>query len=548
MNKFGTLFKMQLKEKIDLSFLKSKKQTLFKVIFSILGFAVITALAYLVLWLCQFLNLFSALNHVPLSLMSFILFIIFVLNLITCTVGLSKTLYYAKDNQVLVTYPVNPNVLFLSKMLVYYINEIKKAFSFVIPIFVAYGLLCGFSIIYFIWCPVMLVIFTAIPVLLGGLLSIPMNYIMGFLKRYPIVKIILIFLALVALVTGVVLIISMIPENINLIKSWTYVAKAIRNFLSSFIKIFYPFYALVIFLCGKYENMTTTLFTEYSYIVLLVMLAVIVVLIGINLITSRPLYLRMITKQFEFNKNTELKNKKNKAHGKFLSTCLYEAKKNLRDTSVLSVSIATTLIAPIAILLLNTIYSAISTRLLGDYFTISFNILIIMLFVLAHNLNVSSVYSRDGEALYLNKIKPNSPFVVLFPRLFYNFAFTLLILIASCLVFFTYSTLSVIECILLFFAMLFIALTHMVWSAEIDFLNPKSNVFKTEGMAGINPNELKSMILMFLMAGLTFGITLFLLIDAMKYVWLKLFIISLALLALRLYLFYIKSKTLFKEM
>ena len=64
MSKFKTIFMMQLKEKLDLSFLKSKKQTMFKVVFSILGFALITAVAFLILWLCQFLNLLSALNHI----------------------------------------------------------------------------------------------------------------------------------------------------------------------------------------------------------------------------------------------------------------------------------------------------------------------------------------------------------------------------------------------------------------------------------------------------------------------------------------------------
>lgn len=98
MNKFKTLFQMQLKEKLDLSFLKSKKQTLFKVVFAILMFVAITALAYLILWFCNFLNLFSALNQIPLSFMSFVYFIIFVLNVFTCTFGLSKTLYYSNDN------------------------------------------------------------------------------------------------------------------------------------------------------------------------------------------------------------------------------------------------------------------------------------------------------------------------------------------------------------------------------------------------------------------------------------------------------------------
>ena len=137
MDKFKTLFMMQLKEKLDLSFLKNKKQTMFKVVFAILGFIAITTVAYFLLSLCQMLNLFSALNHIPLSVMAVLLTVMFFLNLFTCTVGLSKTLFYGKDNLVLITYPVKPFIMFLSKMLVFYINEIKKTFTFLIPVFFA---------------------------------------------------------------------------------------------------------------------------------------------------------------------------------------------------------------------------------------------------------------------------------------------------------------------------------------------------------------------------------------------------------------------------
>lgn len=548
MNKFKTLFKMQLKEKLDLSFLKSKKQTLFKVVFSILIFVAITALAYFILWFCKFLNLFSALNHIPLSFMSFVYFVIFVLNICTCTLGLSKTLYYSNDNQVLVTYPVNSNSLFLSKMLVYYISEIKKCFTFTIPIFYAYGLLSSFSFMYYIWFLVMSVMLASIPVLIGGILSIPTYYIMLFLKRFPIIKIILVILVLIGLVAGVVYLIRLIPEDINLIKNWSFVARRVRDFLSSFNSIFYPFYAVIIFLCGNYQNFQTKLFTSYSYIVLLCALAIILLLIFLNYITSRPLYLKMITKQFEFYKSEPKVKSHNIKRDTIFSTCIYEARKCYRDTNLLSSSVATMIITPIAVLLLNSIYAAINTRLIGDYLTICFNVLIILILVLSHNINVSSIYSRDGEALYLNKTKPNSPIVILLPRLFYNFVVALITLTISSSIFFVNTNLGVGSCLLLFFAMLFVTCSHMVWSAEIDFLKPNSNVYKTDGIAGINPNELKSTFLAFIMSGLTFGIILFFLMDGLNYVWLKVFLIALVLLLFRIYLFYVKSRTLFREM
>ena len=547
LNKFKTLFLMQLKERLNLSFLKNKKQLLFKVIFAILGFVVVTAVAYLVLWLCQFLNIFSALNRIPISVMSVVLLVIFILNLFTCTVGLSKTLFYAKDNQVLVTFPVNGNMIYLSKMLVYYINEIKRTFSFVIPIFFAYGLLSALPFMYFIWMPVMLVIFAAVPVLIGGLLSFPMHYILKFLKRFPLIKTISALVLVTALVVGVVFLIEAIPEDINLIESWTAVSKAMRNFLTWFTEKFFIFYAFTIFLCGKFENLQSVLFTEYSWIVLLIMIAVILVLVALNYLISRPLYLRSIAKQFEFDVNRKRFKHQNVQRKTFLSTSIYESKRLIRDNGVLSTALTTLILTPIAVLLLCSIYAAINTRTMGDFFVAGFNILIILLFITASNINVSTIYSRDGEALFLNKTKPQKPFKILIPRLLFNSLISLIILTIAAPIFFINSSLSAGECVLAYFMMLFVILAHIIWSAEIDFLNPQTIRMRSEGILSGNPNEIKSTILAFALSAVSFGLILFFLMDGGNFVWLKLFFIAFALLALRAWLFYYKSKVLFKE-
>ena len=547
LNKFKTLFLMQLKERLNLSFLKNKKQLLFKVIFAILGFVVVTAVAYLVLWLCQFLNIFSALNRIPISVMSVVLLVIFILNLFTCTVGLSKTLFYAKDNQVLVTFPVNGNMIYLSKMLVYYINEIKRTFSFVIPIFFAYGLLSALPFMYFIWMPVMLVIFAAVPVLIGGLLSFPMHYILKFLKRFPLIKTISALVLVTALVVGVVFLIEAIPEDINLIESWTAVSKAMRNFLTWFTEKFFIFYAFTIFLCGKFENLQSALFTEYSWIVLLIMIAVILVLVALNYLISRPLYLRSIAKQFEFDVNRKRFKHQNVQRKTFLSTSIYESKRLIRDNGVLSTALTTLILTPIAVLLLCSIYAAINTRTMGDFFVAGFNILIILLFITASNINVSTIYSRDGEALFLNKTKPQKPFKILIPRLLFNSLISLIILTIAAPIFFINSSLSAGECVLAYFMMLFLILAHILWSAELDFLNPQTVRMRTEGILSGTPNEVKSTILAFALSAVSFGLILFFLMDGGNFVWLKLFFIALALLLLRGWMFYYKSKVLFKE-
>lgn len=542
MNKLKTLFLMQVKEKIDFSFLKSKKQIIFKVIFSIFGFALITALSYLVMFLCQFLNLFSALNRIPMTVMGVVFFVMFVLNLLTCMVGLSKTLYFSKDNQILITYPVNANALFLSKMLVYYIYEVKKNFSFIIPVFFAYGLISSMPFLYFLWFPLMITIFTLVPILLGALLSFPIYFILRFFQRFPIVKVVLTLILVAGIVTAVVFAINAIPEDINLIRSWGVISQAIRNFLSFFADKFFVFYAITIFLCGKFEGINHILFTEYSWIVLLIMLGAILVLVGLNYLISRPLYLKMSVKQFEFS-IIKPKVHQNLVRKKFWSSCVNETKKTLRDTNILSTTLATLIITPICILFLNSIYSAINTRLMGDYLAISFNVLIILLFTLAHNINVSNIYSKDGGAMMQNKLKPMSPTKVLTPYLVYNLVTTTLILVASVSVFLVNTDLSVLDSILLFFTLLFLSYIHIICSAEIDFLHPRD----LKSQANVNQNEVKSSILTFAISLIFFGVLFFFLLDGLNGVYLKLFCVVTLVLILRCWLFHYKARVLFKE-
>ena len=116
-----TLVLMQLKDKIDFSFLKSTKRTIFKVVTTLLKFAVITAIIYFAFYILSYLRLVSLLPGVPLNLFTALLTIMVSLSIIVCSFGLVKTLYHAKDNALLLTLPANRTTVFTSKLIVYYI-------------------------------------------------------------------------------------------------------------------------------------------------------------------------------------------------------------------------------------------------------------------------------------------------------------------------------------------------------------------------------------------------------------------------------------------
>ena len=74
--------------------------------------------------LCQNIGIFyySESPRIMILIVTFSL----VLSLVSCTKDLMLNLYFSEDNKVLITFPVNSNVIFLSKLIVFYFYEIKK--------------------------------------------------------------------------------------------------------------------------------------------------------------------------------------------------------------------------------------------------------------------------------------------------------------------------------------------------------------------------------------------------------------------------------------
>ncbi|MCD8206016.1 MAG: hypothetical protein LUD29_05330 [Clostridia bacterium] len=500
---FKTLFMMQIKEKFDWSFLKSPKQIAYKVIMAILGFAVITAFVYFVLWFCQYMHIFSPLDYTPLSVMAVLFLILFIFTLATCTVSLSRELYRSRDNQILLTYPVSSNMVFLSKMLVCFINEVKRTFYFLMPVFIAYAILAKLIWVAYIWIPVMLIVMTVFTVVFAGFLSLPINYVAWFFRKHASVRITTVAVLIAALIGVIIYIITLIPSSINFVSSWSRVSEIISNFLNWFTKNFYGCYAFVSFLCGKSYQLSVTFFSEFSYLVLICLLGLIAIFAALDVWISRKAYTKVIQREFEFDKKVVKEKKPNVKRSRFFSTFFYDGKRMLLDSSILTSLISVIVVTPIVVLLLNVVFSAIRTRLIGQHLVVMFNILIILLFAMSSNVWVSSIYSRDGNALTLEKTKPNKTFNILFTRLMLSFVSSLLVVLPSSIIFIYNAGVGVLDGFLIILIELLMVYSHLLWSAEIDFLHPRIELYQTAGTAARNPNETKSMILSFVLSIVT---------------------------------------------
>jgi len=542
-----TLVIMQLKDKIDFGFTRNKKSFWFRIIFMILGLVSLTALIYLAMFGSVFLNVFSLIGTFPISVVVVIFTVMQLLSILSCTNGLTKTLYFSLDNQLLLTFPVKSNLVFISKLIVFYIYEILKNIFFMLPLFFAFGLVNGLPIYFYFWVVFIMLIISMLPVVVGALLSIPAMFVRQFLKNFRAIQIFLVMVIMGALAYGVVNLISLIPANINIIESWGTTFWQIQDFLNAFVNIFLPFTYLTELIVGVRINLVSVLFTSQTFLILAGLISCIVVVLLLTYLIARPLFFKMASMPFEYKKKDNIRPKKNWKNKPFLSNLKKEFLISVRTPEVIYSNMAVYIMLPIAIFLLNTILAAMDTRMLGDYMSLAFNILMVLLVLLANNAQIASAYSKEGASGYMPKTTPTKQASTLLSKLVINAVLSTVSLIITICLISSITGLAVTASVLLFFTLLFINLGHMLWSAELDIMNPQYNLYSTYGQAVDNPNEKRSSTLAFLLSFLVFAVSIFLFIENINVAWIKIFFIGLAIFASRLYLYFTRIKVYYKE-
>ena len=170
-----------------------------------------------------------------------------------------------------------------------------------------------------------------------------------------------------------------------------------------------------------------------------------------------------------------------------------------------------------------------------------------MLFVLNTNIAISSLFSREGNASYLNKVNPANYSTLLSGKLILNATINIISIIISCIVINIGNSIGAMQTVILALSIIGIYLGHLFWSAEFDIMNLQNNYYQTTGSHHKNPNETKSVILGFICSAIFSFITFFLIKEDVRNVFYKLFFISLLFVSIRTYLFYTKIKLYYKE-
>ena len=564
--KIFTLVMMQLKDKWNFSFKTDKKGTLLKLSVYVILFAVVTAVAYLLMYLSAARFSIFVGNKIPLTAMGPLIAIVTLFEGISIFVGMTRSLFFAKDNTVLITYPVKSDYLFISKVIVYYIDAIKKSFTLLLPIIISFGIIYKFPFYYFFWILLLDILYVGFIVLICGLLSIPGFYILRFIDRNRFVKIIVALHVLAALIVGVVFIYNLIPSNINLIREYERFAKGLNDALYWFSTNFRFFTAVTRMFCGTRNGISSKPFSIYSWAGLLVMIAVITGLIFANKYLAKPFYTKMIATTGITNHESS-KAKKNRTRSEFKSILHYEIARIVRDEKLMVATIVCVTVMPLFTLLANKVYGSFNTSPRGDTLVYLFNFIFIFLVVASHNISASYIFSKDGPSWTVNKTMPTNPQLSLTLRLVYNIFVSLLIIIPSSIIFFYHhywadggissynathfgslrgflNSPSITFFILTIFTF---GVLHCFLSASYDYSNSENKDKADIGSEIVSTHELVSLGLAFLIMVIAALFIVIFMLTSTNATQLRLFIIASLITALGIYSFLRKVKLTYQE-
>lgn len=542
---------MQLKEQMNFKRLKTDNVKAFHILLSVVGailkFAAVTVLCVAFLLVSKILGLFSFQGlPVPDTVISLVFSVMLLLSVVSCTVGLTKAMYYAKDNAVLLTLPCTSLHVYLSKLIIFFIFEIKRNLSFLVPMFIAYYITHSYPAGAYVWmlfCMIWVSLFT---VAIGALFSIPTMWIANFFRQNKWIQMGGLVATVAAASVALFYAISLIPENIDLVAAWSTIYWQIQDFLSAYARNFSFLYDFTRMLLGETVNLKTTFPLAVTALRLLVLAGTSIAALAAGLLIVRPMFYKMASTPFEYLKKA-VKPKKNKERKKVWSSIYTNFLVTAKNTNAIFSNVGILISVPMLIFLLNKIFLAMKTREMGDHMIIAFNMLIILLIVLNSNCSIASLYSRDGQSSYLIKTLPSKYTLPVVAKLIPNTTFGAVAILATAPILKLTLPLATADIIHITLALEFIFLAHMFYSAELDLMNPQNQLYASVGSTVSNPNETKSTVSAFLISFLVAGVVFFLLFEGKGYVYVKLIGVSLGVLIYRTWMFFSMLKLYYKE-
>lgn len=533
---------------------REKKKALIKGVLCLLGFAVVAGISFVFFYLCKRFNIFSLLSIIPMSVPSIIVTILLVISFVASLSKVTDDLYFKEDNKVLLTLPTNGNTLFLSRLMVCYLNAYKRSLFLEIPFLVGYFIASSYPVymyfvVFIIWALVDLA-----SLLLASLFSVPLYYVKKALKTHTLANA-LVKTALTALVLALcILLITLIPNKIDIFSNWGFYFAKIQNWLNFYKNNLGFFYKASMLYLGNYTGFSFSFMSRSAIdglYFLIGVIALIVVCFISSLALASPLYLKLASGTGELqSKVRKKKETKERRSSPFMAQLKKEALLFFKDPSLSSGYIGTFVALPLIMSLIAKIFSAMDLNSRGQAYVQTVLLLITLLIALSSNSMIARIYSREGGAFYLARTYPLKEESSIGSKLVIPASIGSLSILASTIALANIRSAVMENAIFCGIGIIFIFIGHLLYSAGLDFTNPRSSF----GDASfLSKSENRSVIMSFITSAIFAVLSYYFFKDNILWLssiqataGLKIFLLGIIYLAINVLLYIRKIKYIYK--
>lgn len=477
--------------------------------------------------------------HVKISSELFIslLLITQLISILSCVGNILAVLYTSKDNSMLLAFPCTYSEIFVSKLGVFAIAELKKSCFFTIPFFISYGIMAGAPIFYWLFLIPFWLVSCLLPVAIGALLSIPCIYIKRFLEKHLVLYAGLIISALVGAFVVVTIILSELPDPLRLVAIYSQFISSVEQFL-----VEVSGYALWYVFIGK------AMFGEMVYLYFPLAIITFALLTGGSYLLAKPFYFKAVSSTVEAGRNKVHKPRHYKHNSLFLTFFRKEMKLFFRNSQKVNSAVFTIFLFPLVSYVFNFVLVAINQNILGEYLSVAFNVMITLSILSTNNATSAMAISTEGNEFAVLKAAPSNTSVICWAKIAVTELVNIIAILTTVVVLSYTTTISVVNLVLIVVLMLILTTAHIMWSFQIDILKPKILEYATKGNDVINnPNVALAMVIGFIISTVAGFLVLILLMDHFVSGWIRILLIALGFMALRWYFLKDNIKVYFNE-
>ena len=128
---------------------ENKKKLVGRILLRVLLIGIVTAVMVALFWLLgNFFQLFPSQD-----MFVTILFVTQLIGIASCLGGMTLVLFASKENTMLLAFPCKYSEIFVSKIVVFALDEIKKNLYFLLPLLIGFGVNANVGFAYWIQLP-----------------------------------------------------------------------------------------------------------------------------------------------------------------------------------------------------------------------------------------------------------------------------------------------------------------------------------------------------------------------------------------------------------